>query len=1109
MSKKNEIGGSIEEYDVGEQLGRGGFATVYSAKCRNTGQNVAIKKINKSEITAGGLISRVRQEVTIHSQLNHPSILKLYTFFEDQQFVYLVLELCTKGELLKHLTNLRRVLTEDEAREYLSQIVAGMLYLHSQSIMHRDLTLSNILLDNNGRIKIADFGLATQLRRPDDRHTTMCGTPNYISPEVVTRSSHGLESDVWSLGCMLFIMLVGHPPFDSKGVKESIFTKVVIGDYKVPSYVSTYACTLISECLQKNPKERIKLEAIPYHPFMTVGSKVDVSRLSDSGLYTMTTVATTHYTRTPLNAISESDLSSCEDSGSSHSRQIMKPSLDPLLRHPSSPPVRMKSSPRELLPPNAGIIDIWKRKFTPLPSLKSGGNFACPTPRLPPLIKRERDVSEERRRQQLSHDQRYSSSSDEQSSSVQYSFAHNKDEASHHHNRERKDSARSNSRSKGNDKSTVEQDRIGGTWNSSERPNSCISDRHNNDSYNHYSGQQSQALSTKSNERYNNHQSRSLERKGSSDDPRYRCASRSGERYEVISRSSEFPHSSSKDRTNQQHVSRSLDKKDSFRNQMNHESYSSRDKYREHYSDRTHSCCQSSQHKSWCEKRSQAPEKVDSVYGSGKYSETEKRSNLNPVSSHHNSCNDTCKRSVNSCSRGHSASDSKNEQQNNILSDIPPVVNTIPAVSDDVKPKKSDTLENAKQQPGTHKKLGAVNSQTLRQQTSPLSSRRLMKRRYRSKRCILNILSNGEVCIEHLCNKRNQEMVDEVCRITPDGLRIVIYQPNGGSGSVPGDAPPPLPDEGAQLLFSYETLPVKYWNKYKAAARFVKFVKSITTKITYYTEQAKCYLMENSPDPDFVAMFYHGTKMTKCGNNLVVKETTGTTHTVLLTSGHKVLPEILQPLCLHFKQAHDHCLYLERVLSEVTDKTKMECFPIFSGRRPASASPSVSPPGKPHSWSDKENISPTSMQSYRSPRNITGQLGSFECSVASFQAASNSAPHVRMPLAPHTSSNIQIKQSDVKRPVSRIYVQNIGWASQGSNGEVSVEYLDGTQVQVSSNSPKVIFSDASGKAATYSAKDTLPFVLQNKLSQMEAVLISLAQSPASSVTPQSSHVAGL
>lgn len=1146
MNKKNEIGGSIEEYDVGTHLGRGGFATVYCAKCRNTGRDVAIKKINKSEITAGGLISRVRQEVTIHSQLSHPAILKLYTFFEDQQFVYLVLELCTKGELQKHLKNLRRVLAENEAREYLSQIVSGMLYLHSQSIMHRDLTLSNILLDNHGRIKIADFGLATQLRRPDDRHTTMCGTPNYISPEVVTRSSHGLESDVWSLGCMLFIMLVGHPPFDSKGAKESIFTNVVIGDYKVPSYVSVNARNLISECLQKNPKERIKLEAIPNHPFMNTGNKVDVSRMSDSGLYTMTTVTTTHHTRAPLASISESDLSCSEGSGSSHTGQI-KPCSEPLLRHPSSPPVRMKSSPRDLLPPNAGVIDSLKKKFTPLPSLKGGGNFAFTTPLLPPSIKRERDVSEERNRQQNSNELRCSSSSscDDQCNSVQYSSSRIKDEVSHHIPGERKGRARSNSRSRSNDCGTVEHNCTSETHNPSRKDKSgdyndnsgersrisyeCSSESHKNELCNQYSGHQNQGSGMRSKEIYSDCRSRSLEKKCTSgqesrrlienqlrsvencqqDDPGYRF-SRSRERCGVP-RSSEFPQSgTSKHMTSSREKPR-YDFKESSRNQTKPELQSSKHKSKEHYSERTYSCCQSSQHKSWCEKRKRASEDVDSVYSSGKNSGTERRINLNPenCSRHcHNACNSMCNRSSKSCCKEHCVCVSKNKQQNNILSDIPPVVNRS-VDSENVNPKDAEVPENP-QQTGTPKKRGAANSQSLSQQTSPLSSCRLKKVRYRSNKYFLNILSNGEVCLEHLCSKRSQEMVDDVCRISPDGMRIVIYQPNNGLGSVPGDSPPPLPDEGAQLLFSYDNLPVKYWNKYKAASRFVKLLKSKTTKITYYTDQAKFFLMENSPDPDFVATFYHGTKLTKSGNNLVIKCPTGASHSVSLTPEHKLLPDNLEPLYLHFKQVHDHCLYLERVLSEVKDKTKMDCFPVILGRKPVStSSPSESTCGKLHPTSDKENFSPTSIQSYRSPRNILTQLGSFEDSLASYQVLGNSAPRVRVPHTPHTYSNLLVNTCEVKHPVSRAYVQNIGWASRGRNGVVCVEYLDGTQVEVSSNSPKVIFTDASGVATTFEVKDKLPLALQNRLSHMSAVLNSLTYSPASSTPPPSSYVGGL
>lgn len=148
------------------------------------------------------------------------------------------------------------------------QIVKGMLYLHTHGIMHRDLTLSNLLLTNNMNIKIADFGLATQLMLPNEKHFTMCGTPNYISPEVATRSAHGLESDVWSLGCMFYAFLMGRPPFDTDTVKHTL-NKVVLGEYKMPTHVSAEAQDLIRLLLQKNPSLRPSLSAVLDHPFMT------------------------------------------------------------------------------------------------------------------------------------------------------------------------------------------------------------------------------------------------------------------------------------------------------------------------------------------------------------------------------------------------------------------------------------------------------------------------------------------------------------------------------------------------------------------------------------------------------------------------------------------------------------------------------------------------------------------------------------------------------------------------------------------------------------------------------------------------------------------------
>ncbi|XP_063987432.1 serine/threonine-protein kinase PLK4 [Diachasmimorpha longicaudata] len=262
------LGERIEEYEVLNLLGKGGFASVYRARCLKTRMEVAIKMIDKRMMEAAGMLDRVAQEVSIHSRLKHPAILELYTAFEDINYVYMVLELCHNGELQRFLkAEYPHGFPEDQAAQIIKQVVQGLLYLHCHQILHRDMSLSNLLLTRDMQVKIADFGLATQLSRPDEKHMTMCGTPNYISPEVATRSSHGLEADVWGLGCMLYTLLVGRPPFDTDAVKSTL-TRVVMADYKIPSHLSDMARDLIERLLRKNPLERIKLKDISKHPFV-------------------------------------------------------------------------------------------------------------------------------------------------------------------------------------------------------------------------------------------------------------------------------------------------------------------------------------------------------------------------------------------------------------------------------------------------------------------------------------------------------------------------------------------------------------------------------------------------------------------------------------------------------------------------------------------------------------------------------------------------------------------------------------------------------------------------------------------------------------------------
>ncbi|XP_063314489.1 serine/threonine-protein kinase PLK4 [Pelobates fuscus] len=280
----SSIGARIEDFRVLNLLGKGSFACVYKAQSINTGIEVAIKMIDKKAMQKVGMVQRVRNEVEIHCQLKHPSILELYNYFEDSNYVYLILEMCHNGEVNRCLKNRKKPFSEKEARHFMQQIVKGMLYLHSHGILHRDLTLSNLLLSNDMNIKIADFGLAAQLKMPTEKHFTMCGTPNYIAPEIATRSAHGLESDVWSLGCMLYTFLVGRPPFDTDTVKNTL-NKVVLADYEMPNFLSREAKDLIFQLLRKNPADRLSLSSVLDHPFMTVFSSArsdDMGTVEDS-----------------------------------------------------------------------------------------------------------------------------------------------------------------------------------------------------------------------------------------------------------------------------------------------------------------------------------------------------------------------------------------------------------------------------------------------------------------------------------------------------------------------------------------------------------------------------------------------------------------------------------------------------------------------------------------------------------------------------------------------------------------------------------------------------------------------------------------------------------
>lgn len=261
--------GPSTSYDLQEELGNGTFGDVYRAVCLRTGKALAIKLVNKAFLRDINAQRRLLKEIQIQRKLTHPNIVALHDCYEDRHHVFLVMDLCSKGELLSLVRRCGR-LPEMKVVGLFRQLVEGVTYLHSKSIMHRDIKLANILLDGDGediRLKIADFGLAAALDSSDSERTTVCGTPNYLSPEIAFNQPYTYASDLWSLGVALYTMLVGTPPFQGSQVSETI-QRVKQGAYSLPDHLTEDARDLINNLLQKDPKMRVPLLEILKHPFL-------------------------------------------------------------------------------------------------------------------------------------------------------------------------------------------------------------------------------------------------------------------------------------------------------------------------------------------------------------------------------------------------------------------------------------------------------------------------------------------------------------------------------------------------------------------------------------------------------------------------------------------------------------------------------------------------------------------------------------------------------------------------------------------------------------------------------------------------------------------------
>lgn len=257
---------ALADFEIGKVLGKGKLGKVYCVRHRELGFICAIKVMAKKDLVDLKLEKNFRREIEIQRNLIHPHVSRLYGFFFDATNVYLILEYAVHGELYQLLKTHRRF-DDITASHYTFQVACALQYLHSRGVIHRDIKPENILLLTNKTIKLSDFGWSVKTEANTQRRRTICGTLDYLPPEMVESKEHDCSVDVWLLGILCYEFLVGKPPFEEVD-KNATYKRIARVDLNIPSFVEEDAADLIRKLLQKDPKKRISLAEVAIHPWI-------------------------------------------------------------------------------------------------------------------------------------------------------------------------------------------------------------------------------------------------------------------------------------------------------------------------------------------------------------------------------------------------------------------------------------------------------------------------------------------------------------------------------------------------------------------------------------------------------------------------------------------------------------------------------------------------------------------------------------------------------------------------------------------------------------------------------------------------------------------------
>jgi len=243
---------TLTDFEVMTTLGTGTFGRVRLVKQLASEQFFALKILKKSEIIRLKQVAHIKSEVTLLKMIQHPFVVNLIGHFQDERKLYMVLEYIHGGELFSHLRREGRF-SDDHSRYYAAEIVLAFGYMHGMNIVYRDLKPENLLISTTGHMKITDFGFAKQI---EDRTWTLCGTPEYLAPEIIQSKGHDKAVDWWALGILCFEMLAGYPPFYDEN-PFGIYQKILAGKIEFPRQFDSKAKDLIKKLLTNDRTKRL------------------------------------------------------------------------------------------------------------------------------------------------------------------------------------------------------------------------------------------------------------------------------------------------------------------------------------------------------------------------------------------------------------------------------------------------------------------------------------------------------------------------------------------------------------------------------------------------------------------------------------------------------------------------------------------------------------------------------------------------------------------------------------------------------------------------------------------------------------------------------------